>query len=507
MQSIAFEPNSTQSYVFVADSRLVRLEHETNQWFYYLKDHLGSSDFIMSSSGLPVEQMLYHAYGSEEQPQAISTQWKDHVAENQDALPKEKTHHRFTGKYLDDETGLYDFGARFYDPTLGRFISPDDTYLNTPSNCLTTVRECNLYIYSLNNPLKFVDDDGNSIWSKLAKVAVKVYKGGSAADAFADNVKDAMTLMDSNASVGDRLWAAASLASELLPVSVSDVKDVKRIVEKTPIGKPNEKVYSNAKDRIIKSKPSGKCCFVAGTQVLTESGYKNIEDIQLGEKLWAKNTDTGEQDWKPVTWIFVEPDREIYEIQLVGVDQFKQKIEATDDHPFYVIGKGWKTTIELAVGDQIETDGFMPMTVEAVIDQQRVDLTYNFTVADFHTYYVTERNVLVHNCETCNGGSCGTSNNVTSRIKESPKLVKEAEVTGKSHQEGIDKLTAQLQQGNLNPGIGTKPIGKGLSEARGRDGSRVYFKTTNDGVEVLGKSNKSNQQKVIKEVLQTFGNE
>ncbi len=73
MQSIAFEPNSTQSYVFVADSRLVRLEHETNQWFYYLKDHLGSSDFIMSSSGLPVEQMLYHAYGSEEQIETETT--------------------------------------------------------------------------------------------------------------------------------------------------------------------------------------------------------------------------------------------------------------------------------------------------------------------------------------------------------------------------------------------------------------------------------------------------
>ena len=80
-------------------------------------------------------------------------------------------------------------------------------------------------------------------------------------------------------------------------------------------------------------------------------------------------------------------------------------------------------------------------------------------------------------------------------------------MAGKSHQAGIDKLTDQLNKGNLNPGIGTKPIGKGLSEARSRDGARVYFRETADGVEVLGKSNKANQQKVIKEVLKTFGDD
>jgi hypothetical protein len=142
------------------------------------------------------------------------------------------------------------------------------------------------------------------------------------------------------------------------------------------------------------------CCFVAGTQVLTEDGYKNIEDVKLGEKLWAKNTDTGEQEWKPVTKIFVEPDRGIFEVKLVGTDGLEQKIQATDDHPFYVVGKGWKQTIELEAGDLIETDGHGSMKVGSVTDEKRLDLTYNFTVADFHTYYVTKKNVLVHNCPT-----------------------------------------------------------------------------------------------------------
>lgn len=38
------------------------------------------------------------------------------------------------------------------------------------------------------------------------------------------------------------------------------------------------------------------CCFVAGTQVITEDGYKNIENAELGENLWAKNTETGKRE-------------------------------------------------------------------------------------------------------------------------------------------------------------------------------------------------------------------
>lgn len=90
-----------------------------------------------------------------------------------------------------------------------------------------------------------------------------------------------------------------------------------------------------------------------------------------------------------------------------------------------------------------------------------------------------------------------------SRIKESNKLVKEAEVAGKSHQKSIDHLTEQLSLGNKNPCIGTKPIGHGILEAR--DGERVYFREKNGEIEILGKSNKANQQVVINEILKVFG--
>ena len=91
---------------------------------------------------------------------------------------------------------------------------------------------------------------------------------------------------------------------------------------------------------------------------------------------------------------------------------------------------------------------------------------------------------------------------VVSRIKESTKAVKAAKKAGNNQkvQADIDGLTKELGKGNMNPGTGTKSVGDGISEARGRNGGRVLFREKgSDGVEILGKSGKNpkNQQDAI----------
>jgi RHS repeat-associated protein len=68
-------------------------------------------------------------------------------------LPSQK----FTGQRLDG-TGLYYYGARYYDPTIGRLISPD-TLVPSPAN----PQSLNRYSYCLNNPLKYVDPSGHVV--------------------------------------------------------------------------------------------------------------------------------------------------------------------------------------------------------------------------------------------------------------------------------------------------------------------------------------------------------
>ena len=60
--------------------------------------------------------------------------------------------HKFTGQRLDASTGLYFYHARYYDASLGRFISPDP-FVQDPGDPQTL----NRYAYVRNNPVNLVD--------------------------------------------------------------------------------------------------------------------------------------------------------------------------------------------------------------------------------------------------------------------------------------------------------------------------------------------------------------
>jgi len=75
---------------------------------------------------------------------------------------QEATEQRYTGKERDQESGLDYFGARMYASTMGRWMSPDlinvtEERMMNPSSTL------NKYAYGANNPLKYVDPDGQDI--------------------------------------------------------------------------------------------------------------------------------------------------------------------------------------------------------------------------------------------------------------------------------------------------------------------------------------------------------
>ena len=68
-------------------------------------------------------------------------------------------------------------------------------------------------------------------------------------------------------------------------------------------------------------------------------------------------------------------------------------------------------------------------------------------------------------------------------------------------------MEEQIRQGNMNPGIGSKPIGDGITEFRGANGGRILAREVENGVvESVGKSGKrtKNQQYVINQVKKVF---
>ena len=144
---------------------------------------------------------------------------------------------------------------------------------------------------------------------------------------------------------------------------------------------------------------------MAGTLVETEDGLRPIETVELGDFVWARDAQTGETALKEVTHLFVH-DRMIWDVALSGEDGASEVFETTDDHPWWIVGPDgsgqWRVTEDLTVGMTVVSrrddgpDQFM--TVTQVTATNREDTTYNFTVADFHTYFVGENRVLVHNC-------------------------------------------------------------------------------------------------------------
>ena len=72
-------------------------------------------------------------------------------------------------------------GQRFYSPKLKQFITPDFFFLQNMEGCIERPVECNLYSYSKNNPLNFVDPSGQSATAAIGLTGLVVGGTGAAA--------------------------------------------------------------------------------------------------------------------------------------------------------------------------------------------------------------------------------------------------------------------------------------------------------------------------------------
>ncbi|MFJ9961287.1 polymorphic toxin-type HINT domain-containing protein [Streptomyces avermitilis] len=148
-------------------------------------------------------------------------------------------------------------------------------------------------------------------------------------------------------------------------------------------------------------------CFLAGTDVLLAEGRtKDIEDIEVGDKVVATDPETGETGLREVTRLIVtDSDKHFNELSL-ATEEGTEKLTATYEHPFWSPSqKRWIEAADLTVGMTLRTDNGSSVTVTANRSFTRHVRTYNLTVEGLHTYYVLAGNtpVLVHNA------SCGPS--------------------------------------------------------------------------------------------------
>ena len=153
---------------------------------------------------------------------------------------------------------------------------------------------------------------------------------------------------------------------------------------------------TNLKHDIIYSQTSKTCttytCFTGDTKVAVENGYKNIEDIKIGDYVYSYNLDTNKKELKKVLETFIHQKDEIYTLKVNN-----QLIHTTEEHPFYVINKGWINTEKLNFDDKLLSIKKGPTNIQNISKRNNKTYVYNFEVEDNHNYLITEEELLVHN--------------------------------------------------------------------------------------------------------------
>ena len=167
----------TSKNIYLGETRIVTklnagteptYQEEYYKQYYYHSDHLGSASLISDYKGDEYQRIEYTPYGETWVEKTQNT--------GLEFLP-----YKFTAKELDEETGLYYYGARYLDPKYSMWISCDPAlgeYIpkapvneevkrynqNLPGmGGVFNHINGNLYAYAGNNPVKYTDPDGRAI--------------------------------------------------------------------------------------------------------------------------------------------------------------------------------------------------------------------------------------------------------------------------------------------------------------------------------------------------------
>jgi len=361
----------------------------------------------------------------------------------------------FNGMEKDDEIkgngNSYDFGTRMYDPRIGKFISLDPR--------MREFSHMSPYAYAANNPVYYEDQEGegpipfrfkeylkkdswyvtgflaglgdgvietldmaagaaeaSAAWTpwnpyawteqgsktraehrEMGQMVVKLFSDSDLRDKMYSNIKkelgvyfDQVIGRGTNAEMG---YQHGKLVFDILTTFIG-VGEVKALVKTGEFSANALKLLRNSKTKLIRAlKPCG--CFTAGTQVYTEEGYKNIEDVKIGDRVWAYNDKTSDFEIKEVIETFTREFSQIYKIHFGN-----EILEVTNEHPFFVGGK-WLKVQDLKVGDNLTLYDGSTTPINEIEFVEGNFKVYNFTVDEFHTYYVSRQNVLVHNGNPC----------------------------------------------------------------------------------------------------------
>ena len=440
LSKILSSTTGNKTTLFVYGNGLLAQKDADNGYLYYHFNNIGSTTAVTDGDGKLKYAFSYGTYGE---------------------LLSGDTHgiqFLYNGQYgvVTDSNGLYYMRARYYNVDIKRFINQD-----VVEGSITNSPSLNKYAYCQGNPVSLLDpfglspqgvgsfvghlvldvlgyipvvgivaDIANGIWyiaegnyfcAAMSFIAAIPLIG----DAFgltAEGAKYACTFnklilgtkaLGNLATFGRSLSQISAISADITQKLLSDedweLEDTIEVL--TGLGYIAEALLSayDLGHNLNDFSTISNQCFVAGTLVLTIDGNKPIEEIKAGDLVYSTDPETGESEYKEVVQTFENEAEELVHISVAG-----EEIVTTLKHPFYVPQKGWTSAIDLRAGDILVLSNGEYVIVEKVQHEilESPVKVYNFEVKDYHTYYVGENSVLVHNmCEVENSEPHAQENN------------------------------------------------------------------------------------------------
>ena len=387
--------------------------------YYYIKNAQNDVVAIADASGNVVVRYYYNAWGE------IIDCVDNTTFELSSINPI-----TYRSYYNDNVVGMdmYYLNSRYYMADWGRFASADSVVAEVGGDVLGY----NLFAYCQNNPVNMSDKDGNwpkwatkvligtAVIAAAAVLTIATAGTGTALDCFAVGaLKGAVT----GALIGAATGAVTGAVTHR--VTTGSWKGA----DKAAIEGAADGYMGGAITGFVAGGLTSNVCFVSGTKILTSSGLVAIENISSGDWVWAENPETGEKELKQVVQTFVNETDELVHVYVNG-----EEIITTPEHPFYVPNKGWTSAIELRAGDVLVLQNGEYVVVEKIQHEilENSVTVYNFEVEDFHTYYVGDSSLLVHNvCKNPGGRHGGQAHRTKIENIKSDLMSKGWEVSAK----------------------------------------------------------------------------
>ena len=262
--------------------------------FYYHPDHLGSSSYITNLDGEVSQHIEYVPFG-EVFIDELELMRKSATAGKINSNNTWNTAYRFNdcasegrgklactmpsaanrrvelnAKEFDEETGLYYYGARYYEPRLSLWMSVDP--MKEKYNGISS------YTYVLNNPVRFNDPDGKDVASAIAETVgtFVVSAGVSFVENLISNGGNVNTAIHQIDWKGASIDAVVAGATSLIFSCASTAKLIKKLAG-TKVGRSNlAKIMTSTVENMI-----------TNISASVSKGEKSLKDVDLKEELFV----------------------------------------------------------------------------------------------------------------------------------------------------------------------------------------------------------------------------